>query len=115
MRIQSRRRCFPIICSSERPVYPLSRCSEAPDRGRQPPDALVYELCGLTKEENGIVEGIQERRCAERDLIMVKVQQKIAGNFRSWEGARIFCRIRGYISPVKKHSISVIDAIQGSI
>ena len=51
---------------------------------------------------------------AERDLRMVKVQQKISGNFRSWEGARIFCRIRGYISTVKKHSISVIDAIQGA-
>ncbi|MHB8117461.1 MAG: hypothetical protein ACYDHX_01835, partial [Methanothrix sp.] len=42
-----------------------------------------------------------------------KVQQKISGTFRSWEGARIFCRIRGYISTVKKNSISVIDAIQG--
>ena len=51
---------------------------------------------------------------AERDIRMMKVQQKISGNFRSWEGARIFCRIRGYISTVKKSSISVIDAIQGA-
>ncbi|RPH74990.1 IS66 family transposase [bacterium] len=51
---------------------------------------------------------------AERDLRMMKVQQKISGNFRSWDGARIFCRIRGYISTVKKNSISVIDAIQGA-
>jgi transposase len=51
---------------------------------------------------------------AERDLRMMKVQQKISGNFRSWNGAKIFCRIRGYISTVKKNSISVIDAIQGA-
>jgi transposase len=51
---------------------------------------------------------------AERDLRMMKVQQKISGNFRSWDGAKIFCRIRGYISTVKKNSISVIDAIQGA-
>jgi transposase len=50
---------------------------------------------------------------AERDLRMMKVQQKISGNFRSWDGAKIFCRIRGYISTVKKNSSSVIDAIQG--
>ena len=51
---------------------------------------------------------------AERDLRMMKVQQKISGNFRSWDGAKIFCRIRGYISTVKKNSSSVIDAIQGA-
>ena len=51
---------------------------------------------------------------AERDIRMMKVQQKISGNFRSWQGAEIFCRIRGYISTVKKNAISVINSIQGA-
>ena len=51
---------------------------------------------------------------AERDIRMMKVQQKISGTFRSWQGAEIFCRIRGYISTVKKNSISVINSIQGA-
>jgi len=55
-----------------------------------------------------------DNNLAERDIIMMKVQQKISGTFRSWEGTRIFCRISGYISTVKKNSISVIDAIQGA-
>ena len=52
-----------------------------------------------------------ENNLAERDIRMAKVQQKISGTFRSAEGARTFCRIRGYISTVRKNSLSVIDAI----
>ena len=51
---------------------------------------------------------------AERDARMMKVQQKISGTFRSAQGANIFCRIRGYISTVRKNSLSVIDAIQAA-
>ena len=48
---------------------------------------------------------------AERDIRMTKVQQKISGTFRSEQGARNFCRIRGYVSTVNKKSLSVIDPI----
>lgn len=51
---------------------------------------------------------------AERDIRMIKVQQKISGTFRSAQGANIFCRIRGYISTVRKNSFSVIDTIQAA-
>ena len=55
-----------------------------------------------------------ENNRAERDIRMMKVQQKISGTFRSADGARTFCRIRGYISTVRKNSLSVIDAIQSA-
>ncbi|MDK2826911.1 MAG: transposase [Methanolobus sp.] len=48
---------------------------------------------------------------AERDSRMMKVQQKISGTFRSEQGARNFCRIRGYVYTVNKNYVSVIDAI----
>ena len=51
----------------------------------------------------------------ERDIRMMKVQQKISGTFRSPQGAKTFCRIRGYISTVRKNSLSVIDAIQSAL
>ena len=53
-----------------------------------------------------------DNNLGERDIRMMKVQQKISGTFRSFEGALSFCRIRSYISTVKKQSMNVISAIQ---
>ena len=52
-----------------------------------------------------------DNNLAERDLRMAKVQQKISGTFRSQDGANAFCRIRSYISTVRKNAVNVIDAI----
>jgi len=49
---------------------------------------------------------------AERDLRMMKVQQKISGTFRSFDGASAFCTIRGYISTVRKQGMNVMSALQ---
>jgi len=47
---------------------------------------------------------------------MMKVQQKIsAGGFRTWQGAQIFCQIRGYISTVKKSFVPVLGAIRDAL
>jgi transposase len=53
-----------------------------------------------------------DNNLAERDLRMLKTQQKISGGFRSQRGAEVFCRIRSYISTVRKQRLPLMGALR---
>ncbi len=52
---------------------------------------------------------------AERDIRMIKVKEKISGCFRTTTGVDRFCRIRGYISTLRKQGMPILSALGKAI
>jgi transposase len=52
---------------------------------------------------------------AERDLRMIKLQQKIGGCFRTEAGVRDFCRVRGYVSTMRKRGREIVCTIEEAL
>jgi DNA-binding CsgD family transcriptional regulator len=56
-------------------------------------------------------EAVPAAIAAQRALHLLKVKSKVSGCFRSAEGAAQLCRIRGYISTLRKQDYSVLDVL----
>ena len=53
-----------------------------------------------------------DNNLVERDVRMAKLKQKISGTFRSAEMADAFCRVRSFISTVRKQGLQLQEAIE---
>lgn len=87
-------------------------------RGRTPQGSARNLLLRLHERCDEVLRFMSEfavpfdNNLAERDLRMVKVRHKVSGGFRSVPGAAQFCRIRGYISTLRKQQCPLLRALQ---
>ena len=99
-------------------AQPLPSAEDVPKRGgRRKQSAAKNLLDDLLRRADQVLAFLDDLRIpftnnqAERDLRMAKVQQKIAGTFRSEDGATAFCRIRSYLSTMRKQGHAMLAAL----
>lgn len=99
------------------PPHPEPAAGEKKKRGKVPKGKERNLIERLRNFEDDVLRFMTNKDVpftnnqGERDVRMVKVQQKVSGCFRSEEGAKIFCRIRSYILTCQRHGIKAMEGL----
>ena len=96
---------------------PPARAPDGPQIGRLKRTPARNLLDRLRAHEDAVLACLHDwavpfdNNQAERDLRMLKVQQKISGTFRDACGADACCRIRGYVATLRKQARHILAAL----
>lgn len=113
-----RKRYRDLLQEAEKECPPPDASTRRGSRGKVPRSKSRNLLERLRDFENDVLRFMDDgtvpfsNNQAENDLRMTKVQQKISGCFRSMDGAKMFCRIRSYLSTCRKHGVSASEALR---
>lgn len=104
-----------ILAEGQKEWGPKKRSKLRKGRTKQSPAANLGERLQMHKPDIlGFLRDEQipfDNNEAERSVRMVKVKQKIAGTFRTQEGAEAFARIRSVIDTLRKQSLPILDSL----
>ena len=103
------------------PQLPGDGAGDAPGKKRQPLSPTRRLVNRLLRRRDEVLCFMSDLKVpftnngAERDLRMVKVQQKVSGCFRTEDGARDFCRVRSYLSTARKQGHPLLHALERAL
>ncbi len=93
---------------------PTERTARRGPIGRTPAANLLRRLDEHRDDVLRFAHNFQvpfDNNLAERDIRMIKIQQKISGSWRTTSGADRFLQVRAYISTARKQNQSLLDAL----
>lgn len=112
------RACYIGVLRQGQKAHPALDVGSKPKRGRAKRSQASLLVARLHKYRNEVLRFTTDLRVpfdnnlAERDLRMIKLQQKISGTFRSEAGAIAFARVRSYLSTLRKQGLDLFSGLR---
>jgi transposase len=116
-RARYRRRYHALIAAGEAGEPPPAHRPGA-TRGKLSRTPAARLLLRLRRDEAWVLRFLEDfavpfdNNEAERDLRMMKVEQKISGGFRTPRGAETFAMLRSYLATARKQGCAALDALR---
>jgi transposase len=113
------RRCYAALLARGEAVQPPAVRVR---RGVRNPCRASAQLLGrLRRDRDAVLRFVEDLAVpfdnseAERDLRMMKVEQKVSGGFRTPNGAAQFCALRSYLVTAHKQGVGALSALRDAL
>jgi transposase len=106
-----------LLSEGEKANPPVQAENSPKKRGRTRPSPARNLLLRLSRHQRAVLACMDDVKVpfdtnqAERDLRMVKLNQKVSGCFRTPDGTKTCCPIRSDASTARKHGQNVLQAV----